>query len=249
MADMLRTLAAAAFVLATTATAFAQAPGDVQPGYSTGAPGEVAPIAPATPPGFVCSGAAPINVMADRWSVGLSIGHMAIAPKDAPDNKTEFAVGELSLRFRLTPHLELEGAFGGGRQQLKDGNDGMLEARTGVIAARYRFNPAGHWNWWLMGGLGGVSVAQHGATDQTFKDVQRPLGELGIGIERRFHYFALQAELRGMGIGPRQDQPTAQPAMGTTAPVQTPTMQPPAPMTNTDRLQGGVFTIGASYYF
>jgi hypothetical protein len=192
--------------------------------------------------------------MANRWAVGLSIGHMSLAPKDTPDNKTEFGVGELSLRFRATLHLELELAVGGGRQTLSDGTQGDLEAHTGMLAARWRFAPEHRWNWWLMAGLGGMSVVQHDATNQQVNDGQRPMAEFGVGIERRFHHFALQAELRGIGVGP-QNNSSATPTMATppgpstsTSPASIST--PPTMMsTPDDHLSGGQLTIGASYYF
>src|SRR5690349_17776999 len=118
---MTRFLAAAVFVVAATATAHAQAPGDYYEGDGPiSAPGMVpATPAPAPAPTYGCAAAAPVHVMANRWAVGLSAGHLSLAPKDSPDNKTEFGLGELSVRFRATPHIEIEGDFGGGRQQLK----------------------------------------------------------------------------------------------------------------------------------
>jgi hypothetical protein len=250
-----RLVAASLFlVAATAATASAQAPGEMDPQQPpvqqmpSAAPGE-------TPP---CTWAVPHeSVMANRWAIGLSVGSLSLAPKDQPDNKTDFGVGELSLRYRATLHLELELAVGGGQQKLQDGTNGDQDVHTGMLAARYRFAPEERWNWWVMGGLGGVSVAPHGAPDQAFKDAQRPMGALGIGIERRFHHFALQAELRGVGVGPQKDNsgtvmatPTAPPAGPNSTTTLPPTTTPPAPMSpNTDHLSGGMLTIGASYYF
>ena len=37
-----------------------------------------------------------------------------------------FHTSELSLRYRMTPHLELELLLSGGRQALEDGSDGEL---------------------------------------------------------------------------------------------------------------------------
>jgi hypothetical protein len=235
---MLRSLAALGFLAAAATAAHAQAPG------------EVAPTAPSPAPGFVVAGPAPVDVMGNRWAVGLSIGSLALAPKGAPEAKTEFGVGELSLRFRATPHLEVEAAFGGGREQLPDGMQGTLEARTGLVSLRYRFNPAGHWNWWLGGGVGGIQIAQHGSPDQAFRDSERPIGALAIGLERRWQQFALHAELRGVRVGERRDQvtPQAQPAASQMPGGSTP---PPPPTTTAidQKVGGGMFTIGASYYF
>jgi len=257
---MVRALGVAAFVVSISATAYAQAPGDYDASGGEGAGPSAQPVmmAPATPAQFTSCGAAyaPINVMANRFAVGLSIGSMTVQPKDSTStaDQTSFNVGELALRFRLTPHLELEGAVGGGRQQLNDGSQGDLQAKTAMLSLRYRFMPAHRWNWWLMGGIGGLEVAQHDATDQTFQNTERPVGTFGIGIERRFQHFALQAELRGMGIGQtKAQQGQAEPtAASMTTPVDPTTGMPTGrnpPTATADQLSGGQLTIGASYYF
>ena len=229
----MKLLAIAAVILAS-ATAYAQAPGEVP----------MAPAPEATP--YVVAPEVP--VMANRWAVGLSVGSLSIAPKDSPDNKTEFAIGELSIRFRATLHLELELALAGGQQKQQDGTQGNLEVNTGLLGLRYRFAAEHKWNWWIGAGIGGISVTPTGATDQDRKDAQRPMGALSIGLERRWSQFALHAELRGFGVGQRQqDQappPTAMPvAAGTN------TMQPPPPAPSSPDLSGGMLTLGASYYF
>jgi hypothetical protein len=98
-----------------------------------------------------------------------------------------------------------------------------------------------------MGGLGTVAVAQHDAGDQAFQDSQRPMAQLGIGLERRWQHFAIDAELRSVGIGP-PDQ-TKDVVMGTVGGAPNTTTMPPPTMTSSDKLHGGIFQIGASYYF
>ena len=115
---------AAAVVLLAASTAYAQAPGETLP--------EV-PAPPATDS---------IPVMANRWAVGMSVGSLSIAPKDSPDDKTQFGIGQLSLRYRATYHLELELAVGGGQQQLDDGSQGDLDVSTALLGVRYRFAAA-----------------------------------------------------------------------------------------------------------
>ncbi|MBV8756508.1 MAG: hypothetical protein JO257_04510 [Deltaproteobacteria bacterium] len=240
----MKLLAIAAVILAS-ASAYAQAPGEVPMGPP---PGET--------PCAYSGGGAQVAVMANRWAVGLSAGSLSIAPKDSPDNKTEFAIGELSIRYRATYHLEVELALAGGQQKLQDGTQGDLEVNSGQLGLRYRFAADRHWNWWLGGGLGGISVTSVGATDQEKKDAQRPLGSLSIGLEHRWSQFALHAELRGFGVGQRQQDaapPKAMPVSttgggapngGMTTPQSYPPEQPASP-----DLSGGMLTIGASYYF
>ncbi|HEV7559549.1 MAG TPA: hypothetical protein VGO00_28935, partial [Kofleriaceae bacterium] len=129
----LRLIIASLFV---AGTAYAQAPGEV--------PAPVAPVVVVAPP-------VEVPVMANRWSVGLSVGGMGLAADATPDAKTNFSIGELAVRFRATPHLEIELAVGGGRQN-DNGMDGDLQVSTAAVALRYRFMPHSRWNWYLMGG-------------------------------------------------------------------------------------------------
>jgi opacity protein-like surface antigen len=224
--------------------AHAQAPGEWAPPPVAGGDGATACAAP-------CGCRHVESVMENRWAIGLSVGSMSLAPDGQPDSKTSFGVGELALRFRATPHLELELSAGGGREQLADNQQGSLEVNTVALAARYRFNPEGAWNWFVMGGIGGASVTLHDATQKERDDATHPLGMLGVGVERRFHHFALQAELRAIGIG---DKKTSDPAMAapppaTDATAMTTTVTPPTTTSPSDKQSGGVFTIGLSYYF
>jgi hypothetical protein len=221
---------------------------------------EIAPPAPApvavqiitpasTPVRVACATArAPReSVMANRWALGLSVGSMSLAPESAPDSQTQFAIGELALRYRATRHLELELAAGGGRERTADDQDGDLAVGTVTLAARYRFRPEAAWNWFVMGGIGGASIARHDATDEERNNATQPLAMLGIGLERRFHHFALQAEARAVGLGKRDDRNAMDvtPA-GETAKV---TTVVPVPTRTDEARSGGSLSIGLSYYF
>lgn len=185
------------------------------------------------------------SVMSSRWSVGLSLGSMSLAPEGQPDDKTAFAVGELALRFRATPHFELELTVGGGRERTADDQDGELQVSTALIAARWRFLPEHAWNWFLMGGIGGASVTRHDASDQERSDATQPLAMLGIGVERRFRHFAIQAEARAVGMGKKnEDAP-----MAVRADAEVPSAMVVTPSPVDQKRAGGSFTIGLSYYF
>ena len=119
-----------------------------------------------------------------------------------------------------------------------------------MLDLRYRFRVDSAWNWWLAGGIGAVSIVPHDATKQERDDSTRPAGMLGIGLERRFtpselgSNFAIQLELRGIGMGDSQ-RDKAQP---TPVGMVTGTTQPTSSATNEKR-SGGMVTIGAAYYF
>jgi hypothetical protein len=244
MADMGKLLVATLVLAGSTATALAQTPGDYY-GDASGAPGMISPQ-----PVVIMT--APVrNVMADRWAVGLSIGGFSTSPDSSPDQKTQFNVGELALRFRATPHLELELAVGGGAEKLSDGSQGDTQLSMAALALRYRFAIQSDWNWWIMGGLGQAVIDSKNVTDSMQLDADtRPLAELGIGLEHRWDHFALQAELKAVGMGERKG--------GDLKGAPVPVDASGAPITsgggsvtngNPDTQSGGALTIGASYYF
>ena len=201
-------------------------------------------MTPMAAPGSECAAPAPrSSVMENRFAIGFSLGSMGLAPKDLPDDQTAFLVGELALRFRVTPHFELELSGGGGRERTKDGMEGDLEVGALMVAARWRFMPERKWNVFATGGLGGAWITRHDPTEQERKDATQPIGMLGVGVERRFRHLALQSELRLIGMGKaKKDQMTdaAPTAMAVT------TTDP-----NSADIQrnGASLTIGLSYYF
>jgi hypothetical protein len=224
--------------LLATATARAQAPGEVAP--------EAAP--PVVDP---CGGRE--SVMARRFAIGVSFGGLGVAPEGAADGaETNFNIGELAIRYRASRRFELELAMSGGRQALDEGEEGELAAGSVTFGLRYRFRPEHKWNWWLMAGLGASVIARADANDDEREAAQRPVGMFGIGLERRFRRFALQAELRAVGMGPRADamDPKDLPVVaddGGMAPEVAPRV--PIQEVGSEDLSGGTFTIGASYYF
>jgi hypothetical protein len=240
---MLVSFAASFGPLFATSLAHAQAPGEVQPVIVPPVIVQPVIIAPGAAPGM-----APVvapapqaeprpAVMDDRWAVGFSVGGMSVAPSDAPDDQTQFTVGELALRFRATLHLELELAVGGGRERTPDNMDGDLQVTTAALALRYRFRAEEHWNWFVLGGLGGAAIARHDATDNERRDATQPMFVAGIGTEYRFDHLALQAELRGFGLGVARTDDTA--------PMTT------AAASNSADIQrsGASISVGLSFYF
>ena len=242
MRDMgARTLLVATFLVGSSSIALAQVPGDYNGDEGYGAPGMVQPQQ--QPVLVVANPCQCLDVMANRWAVGLSFGSISTQPKGA-DNSTAYNVGELSLRFRATPHFELELAAAGGEDDQKTGQQVSMVA----LNARYRFMAYSHWNWWLMGGLGALTMAYDGASKETLDANQRPMVQVGIGLEHRWSQFALQAELRLGSVGPTKGgQPMA--VTGTVNADGSISTPPSTTSSTDDTYAAGSFTIGAGYYF
>lgn len=244
-------------LIPTLATAaHAQAPGEYVP--------EDAPTPPSAAPVVVvdpCGGC--INPMRNRFAIGLNVGGMSVSvDDDVNQTETKFRTGELSIRYRMTPHFELELLLSGGRQVLEDNSDGELAMGGGTLAARYRFRPDRQWNWWLMAGLGSTVIERVDSTKDERNNAQRGHVAFGIGLERRFNRFAIHAEFRGLAIGDRSDGMSGDTLTPTPPPTATPepggmTLPPPLPPNPSDpsdsrtgaHLSGGQFNIGASFYF
>lgn len=214
------------------------APAAVQVTVTPSAPAMVTPIAPAGPAACVTRLRTRPSVMANRWAVGLNAGSLTLAPEGSPDDHTNFATGELTVRYRATRHLEIEALAGGGRERIND-MDGDLAIGMFAVTARYHFSPEAPWNWYVMGGLGAAAVTRHDASDEEIDNATQPLGLLGVGLERRFRHLAFQAELRGVGLAKRDDDDRMSSAR---------TIEPIHAAADEAR-SGGQFTLGAAYYF
>ena len=217
--------------LLVATTAYAQAPGDMEP---------IAPPAPAyAQPPVVAN---EWSVMSTRWSIGLSLGQSSVSPSATPDAKTDFSIGELAVRYRLRPEWEAELTLGGGNEKLADGTQGDRQLTAATLGLRYRFRPTEQLNWFLTGGIGASAIASQNATSDERDAATRTHVQIGGGVEYRFTHFALQAELRLTAMGAPKgstNQPVIQ-SGGALADVA---------QTNTDTMTAGQMTIGASYYF
>jgi hypothetical protein len=223
-------------------TAYAQAPGE----FETIAPPSMTPVA------------APVVVApaekVRRWSVGLGFGGLELAPHAAPDAKTQFDVGQLFVRYRPWRHLELELALGGGTEASDEesGYTGYREVSSAVLALRYRFNPQKRWNFWLMAGMGSLAVTNQDASDEERDAAHQSTLQFGAGIERRWSRFALQLELRAVGVAPHEeDAPTKEvpPMPINTDSTGTMPLPPLEPTRSNDGMKGGQFVFSGNYYF
>src|SRR5688500_9939389 len=127
--------------LLVSATAYAQAPGEVDP---TTPPAYEEPTPVASNP---CGGGR--DVMRNRIGIGINIGGFSAANPEAAEGEptTDFSTAELAIRYRMSPRFELELLLSGGRQVLEDGNDGDLAMGGGTLGLRYRMRPNRAWDW------------------------------------------------------------------------------------------------------
>jgi opacity protein-like surface antigen len=172
-----------ASVLASS-MAFAQAPGQVEP-VAAGAP------APA-----------PLT----RWSVGVGFGGVSLAPHAMQDNPTDFHIAALAVRYRPWRHIELELSIAGGGEVERDGVTYDRTISEGVLAARYRFWPGQHFDGWLMAGFGALSIERPELDDEQRDKATKATLQLGAGVEYRWERFALQLEVRAVGVRRDEDE-------------------------------------------
>jgi hypothetical protein len=212
--------------LLVASLAHAQAPGD----YEIAAPGmtpESLPVSPAP---------APVR----RLSLGLGIGFVDLAPHSGPvGSSAQFDIAQLSIRYLATRHLEIELGLSGGREVVGE-MEGDREVSQAVLALRWRFNPHRHWNWWVMAGMGSLAVTRVGASDDVRNHAQQSTLQFGAGLEHRWERFAIQAEMRAVGVAPNESHGGAP----------SPTM-PRGPSLD-DPWQGkagGQFALSGNYYF
>jgi hypothetical protein len=91
-----------------------------------------------------------------------------------------------------------------------------------------------------MGGLGAAAITRHDATRQERDDATQPMLVFGIGTEYRFDHLALQAELRGFGLGTTKPDSSTADAMPLSS----------SSTSGSDiQRSGGSFSVGLSYYF
>jgi hypothetical protein len=215
--------------LAASGTAYAQAPGQAYDDpYYNPAPPAYGPYY-AQPPAAVAAPQLP-----GRWSIGLAMQGASFEQYTAESgDEANFEGASFAIGYRPWRKVSLQLSLGGGRQTLEGGMEGELAMGTGTLAARYHFNQQNHWNFWLLFGVGATTIARHDATDDEIDAAQRPHVALGAGVEYRFTNFALQLEVRGLGLGQTENEKMLQEQGVYTG----------------EGVSGGLVTLGASYYF
>jgi len=181
------------------------------------APGETRPTTP--------------SVMDSRFAVALELGALGLHRDVEGENTNDvsFGVAELAGRFRIVRSFEIGlSLWGGGATKGALGTGGLF------IDGRYRFLADRPWNVFASLSLGAASVADKGASER--EKAGRGALRLGVGVERRFGAFAIEAHLRILGISENDKF----------MPIDLPT---PSDAMAADKLAGGALTIGGTYYF
>ncbi len=222
--------AAALGLAATAASAHAQA----------GPPGACACEAP---PAAV-AGPSPIR---PRWSVGLHVTSLGLAPEGQPEARTEYGGGGLHARYRLAPRWRLELALEHVTERPVRGERPGREPEAATLAVHYHLRPDARWDGYLIAGVGATADGRPELSDEARRETSAGHVHLGAGVERRFGRdgrFGLAAELRLVGIAPREveDAPTTSP--GAPSPLTVPTGE-----LDVAGSSGGRLTIAASYHF
>lgn len=204
----------------------------------SGAPGVCDCAAPA--PVVVAPAPAPEGWDGRRWSLGVFVGSLGVAPEERPDAEQEFGGGGLEASYRLDARWEFSLRLEGGEQE-----DGARAYSATTLQAAYHLRPYSRWDAYLLAGFGGTEIGPEDAD----ADARTAYGHahLGVGIERRFRRWGLSAELRAVGLSPaEEDTADVMPPPTTRDP------QPAAPEVEpvvVEELSGGAFSLAATYYF
>ncbi len=164
-------------VMAMTGAAYAQAPGETTPLSIPPAP------------------------MTTKWGIGASLAAETLRPQNSgAKTSTGFGVVEVNGRYRLSPQFQVDLAI-----DLGGGKEGTTNMSLGGVFAdgRYAFHPDSPWDWYLVGGIGAVSLAQKNAIDRDKSG--RGALRIGAGGTHRWGHFALEAQLQLVGVTQNTD--------------------------------------------
>jgi len=231
MNTRLALLSALSFVALGTAPALAQ---DGPPGMcECAAP---APLAPVAAPSEGWDGR--------KWGVGLRLTSLSLQGEEEGAPESQFGGGGIEISYRLGARWELGLTLGGGHEKLEDGSDGRRELGQATLAASYHLRPYRRWDVFLSAGFGSTTIVDQDASDAMREEAARGHMMLGVGVERRLRRWpiGLSAELRAIGVAPREgDSAGARPGP-TTGPM-------PDIASEEDGMSGGELSLAAAYYF
>ncbi|MBE7448420.1 MAG: hypothetical protein HS111_05910 [Kofleriaceae bacterium] len=183
-----------------------------------------------------------------RWSVGPHARRVVgLAPEGQPEARTEYGGGGLHGRYRLAPRWRLELALEHVTERPVGGERPGRELEAATLAVHYHLRPDARWDGYLIAGVGATADGRPELSDEARRETSAGHVHLGAGVERRFGRdgrFGLAAELRLVGIAPREVEDAATTSPGAPSPLTVPTGELDVAGSSDGRL-----TIAASYHF
>lgn len=168
-----------------------------------------------------------------RHRIGVSARAVSLGLDDGT-TKSEYGGGGLAVSYRLSRRWELALAL-----DALDASGAPKGARSPdlhstTLSARFHLTPYRRWDWYAIAGIGGLhEVPLEG---QDHDDVaSRARVDLGVGLARRFPRWSIAAELHAVGVGPVEQQMTAEKAT--------------TPMATDEGVSGGQLTVAATFFF
>ena len=160
----------------------------------------------ATPPAGATEPPPRPSVMTRRFSVSLALGVENLRAAGGNRLGAQLGFFDLSGRFRIKRFLDLGLTLHGGGSEYM----GIELSTVGLyIDARWRFLPENKWNLYVVGSLG-VRSATAGDASEIERRGRGSL-RLGGGVELRFTWLGLFAELMLQGVGENPDVPAVTP--------------------------------------
>lgn len=159
------------------------------------------------------------GVAARMVSLGLSDG----------TTDSEYAGGGIAASYRINRRWELVLAL-----DALDAPEGP-DLHSTSIEARFHLTPYRRWDWYALAGIGALhEMPPEG--DDADEGTSRGRIHAGIGLSRRFRAWSIGAELKTVGVGPREE------VMETSRKATT-------PMATDEGLTGGELTVAATLFF
>lgn len=176
--------------------------------------------------------AAPPRPVELQKRIGVSARMVSLGLTDGTTTN-EYAGGGIAASYRLTRRWELVLAL-----DALDAPEGP-DLHSTSLEARFHLTPYRRWDWYGVVGIGALHETQLDDGEHAHDDgPARGRMHVGVGLQRRFRWWSLGAELHSVAVGPKDPVDTMATARTTT------------PTTATDEgLTGGELTLAATLFF
>ncbi len=175
----------------------------------------LAPLLAAAAPALAQPAAAQPEVAASaardpRWALGVHLGGVGLEPRnedgdeltEGDSDSIEMGAIGLQLRYKLHRRWELELA---GTHMAGELGDTGAERHSGslTLGVIFHINPDDNWIWSGLFGIGGTHdqiMVEKNGEHVTTAEFSEGHARLGVGLERRFDRFGVEAQLYGIGF-------------------------------------------------